>query len=123
MLQWMFREVERSDFLAPWRTVWTLLRFLVALVILHSTEIIIWGQFYVWRRCFPDVETAAYYSVTSYTTVGYGDVVIASPWRLMGGLEAMFGVLLFGWSTAVLVTLLTYIQNAHVKKRFGKMPE
>jgi len=66
-------------------------------------------------------------AITTYnpdnTTVVYGDVVIASPWRLMGGLEAMFGVLLFGWSAALLVTLLTYIQNAHMKKRFGHLPE
>lgn len=123
MLQWMLSEIECRNFLARWRTVWTLLRFLLALVVLHSFEIAMWGQFYRWQGCFPDDETAWYYSLTSYTTVGYGDGVIANPWRLMGGLEAMFGVLLFAWSTAALVTLLTYIQNAHVKRRFGHIPE
>lgn len=123
MLQWLLREAKRSDFLAFSRTVWTLIRFFAAIVVLHSLEMVIWGQFYLWQGCFPDMETAWYYSLTSYTTVGFGDVVIASPWRLMGGMEAMFGVLLFGWSTAALVTLLYYIQNAHIKKHLGEIPD
>jgi Ion channel len=44
---------------------------------------------YLWEHCFSDRETAYCYSLMSYTTVGYGDVALARPWRLMGGLEAM----------------------------------
>lgn len=51
----------------------------------------------------------------SYTTVGYRDVVVANPWRLMGGLEAMTGVLMFGRSTASLVTLLSRFRESREK--------
>jgi hypothetical protein len=121
LLKWLLREVQHSRFLTFSHSVWTLLRIFAALVVLHSLEIAIWGYFYLWQGCFSDRETAYYYSLMSYTTVGYGDVVLARPWRLMGGMEAMLGVLLFGWSTALLVTLLYYIQNAHVKRTLEGM--
>jgi hypothetical protein len=54
----------------------------------------------------PDLETAAYFSLTCYTTVGYGDVVLPEPWRLLGPLEAAVGVLMLGWSTGVLVAVI-----------------
>jgi Ion channel len=47
-------------------------------------EAVIWAQFYLWKHCFSDRETAYYYSLMSYTTVGYGDVVLAHPRRLRG---------------------------------------
>jgi hypothetical protein len=62
-------------------------------MLLHALEVVVWAHFYMWQNCFTSRETAYYYSLMSYTTVGYGDVVIASPWRLMGGMEAMAGVL------------------------------
>jgi hypothetical protein len=54
----------------------------------------------------PDLESAAYFSLTSYTTVGYGDVVLPEPWRLLGPLEAAVGVLMLGWSTGILVAAI-----------------
>jgi hypothetical protein len=53
------------------------------------------------------LETAAYFSLTSYTTVGYGDIPL--PWRLLGPLEAAVGVLMLGWSTGMLVAAIGII--------------
>lgn len=48
----------------------------------------------------PDFESALYFSATSFTTLGYGDVVLDPKWRLFGAIERANGLLLFGWSTA-----------------------
>jgi hypothetical protein len=80
-----------------------------ALLLLHLAEAVVWALFYVLAGTLPDLETAAYFSLTSYTTVGYGDVVLPEPWRLLGPLEAAVGVLMLGWSTGVLVAVIGII--------------
>ena len=80
-----------------------------ALLLLHLAEAIVWALFYVLIGALPDLETAAYFSLTSYTTVGYGDVVPPEPWRLLGPIEAAVGVLMLGWSTGILVLVIGVI--------------
>jgi hypothetical protein len=79
------------------------------LLLLHLAEAGAWAVCYRVAGMFPDFETAAYFSLTSYTTVGYGDVVSPQPWRLLGPIEAGVGILMFGWSTAIIVALLERI--------------
>ena len=86
-----------------------LARLVSALLLLHLAEAVAWALFYVLAGLLPDLETAAYFSLTSYTTVGYGDVVLPEPWRLLGPLEAAVGVLMLGWSTGVLVAVIGMI--------------
>ena len=81
-------------------------RFISALLLLHLSEAVVWALFYLFQGLFPTLEAAAYFSLTSYATLGYGDVVLAPPWRLLGPLEASVGVLVFGWSTGVLIAVL-----------------
>ena len=87
------------------RVLWALAWFFLIILTLHILETALWAEFYLWRGCFPDRETSYYFSLMTYTTVGYGDVVLPRAWRLVGVLEAMTGVLLFGWSTAMLLAL------------------
>ena len=54
----------------------------------------------------PDLESATYFSLASYTTVGYGDVVLPERWRLLGPIDAAVGVLMLGWSTGILVAVI-----------------
>jgi voltage-gated potassium channel Kch len=77
-----------------------------ALLLLHIAEALVWALFYVLAGALPDLETAAYFSLTSYTTVGYGDVVLPEAWRLLGPIEAAVGVLMLGWSTGILVVAI-----------------
>jgi voltage-gated potassium channel len=79
------------------------------LLLLHLAEAVVWALFFVLVGALPDLETAAYFSLTSYTTVGYGDVVLPEPWRLLGPLEAAVGILMLGWSTGVLVAVIGMI--------------
>src|SRR5262245_3779339 len=89
-------------------------RFVSGLLLLHLSEAVVWALFYVLEGLLPTLEAAAYFSLTSYTTVGYGDIVLKEPWRLLGPLEAAVGVLMLGWSTGVLVAVLgkIYRQDA-----------
>jgi hypothetical protein len=54
----------------------------------------------------PDQTDAFYFAFVNYTTLGYGDILPAERWRLLGPMAAMNGVLLFGWSTAVIYDVL-----------------
>jgi voltage-gated potassium channel len=76
------------------------------LLLLHLAEAIVWALFLVWIGGLPDLETAMYFSLTSYTTVGYGDVLLPPRWRLLGPIEAAVGVLMLGWSTGILIAVI-----------------
>src|ERR1700693_612699 len=78
----------------------------VAIVILHGLVILLWASFSR-TRCFPSWELAFYFSASSYSTVGYGDLVLPSHWRLLGPLEGITGVLMCGISVSVLFALVT----------------
>ena len=117
LIRWSLSAVKDTSSLSIVGGLVTMIRFFVVLPILHFLEAAIWAEFYLMQHSFPDRETAYYFSLKSYTTLGYGDVVISSPWRLMGSLEAMTGVLLFGWSTAILVSFLSRFREARERIR------
>ena len=92
-----------------------LVSVVVALMAVHVVEVVCWAGFYSQRKCFSDFNTSLYYSLISYTTVGYGDVVVRDPgWRLLGGVEALTGSLMMCWSTVILIQVLTWIYTRHV---------
>jgi Ion channel len=71
----------------------------------HASEVIIWSVVYAMVEVAP-VGADLYFAFVNYTTLGYGDVIPVERWRLLGPLTAMNGVLLFGWSTAVIFEVL-----------------
>jgi hypothetical protein len=77
-----------------------------ALFITHIVEAATWGLF-LWRnKLTPTFIDGIYFSATSISTLGYGDVVLPSPWRMLGPLVAISGTLMFGCSTAFLFLVL-----------------
>ncbi len=74
----------------------------LGLVAIHTVEVWSYAVAYLLVDALPDLEAALYFSTTSFTTIGYGDVVLESRWRLFGAVEGANGLLLFGWSTAFL---------------------
>ncbi len=94
-----------------WPVIRRLLHIVWWLVLLHVTEIAIWALFYRWRGCLPNAETAFYFSGATYTTLGYGDVVLAKPWRLLGPLEALVGVIMCGLSTGYFFVVVSRIHQ------------
>jgi hypothetical protein len=59
------------------------------------------GLFYAWKHEMPDLQSAFYFSAVTYTTTGYGDLVLPKQWRLVGGVEALTGILMCGLSTGL----------------------
>ncbi len=90
------------------------------LMVLHFVEIAVWAFVYL---IIPDitqvagVEEAIYFSMVTYATLGYGDIVLGPHWRIMSGFEAMNGILLFGWSTAMFFSTVQKILS-NLKGRF-----
>jgi hypothetical protein len=84
---------------------------------LHGIEIWLWAGVYRVLTDLPDLESALYFSTVTYTTLGYGDVVLAPPWRMLASLEAANGILLFGWTTAFLFALVRRVwqQAGHIR--------
>jgi hypothetical protein len=87
----------------------SLLRIIGWLILLHFAEIAFWALFYLWRGCLPNAESAFYFSGVTYTTVGYGDVVLAKPWRLLAPLESLIGVLMCSLSTGYFFVVVNRI--------------
>jgi hypothetical protein len=76
------------------------------LMIAHVAEVIVWSLLYRILSVAPPGADVLYFAFVNYTTLGYGDVVPVEHWRLLGPMAAMNGVLLFGWSTAVIFEVL-----------------
>ena len=89
-----------------------LLRMIWWLVLLHLVEISIWALFYLWRGCLPNPEASFYFSGATYTTVGYGDLVLAKPWRMLGPIESLMGVLMCGLSTGYFFVVVSRIHQS-----------
>ena len=85
---------------------WMLIRVAGWVLLLHLLEISLWAFVYYWKQCLPDLDSAIYFSAVTYTTTGYGDIVLPQPWRLLGAVEALTGILMCGWSTAFFFTVV-----------------
>jgi hypothetical protein len=77
----------------------------LGLVGIHTVEIWLYALLYFIQGALPDFESALYFSTTSFTTIGYGDLVLDKQWRLVSAIEGANGLLLFGWSTAFLFSV------------------
>jgi hypothetical protein len=83
---------------------YVLLFFLASLL-----EIWLWAGMYRLLGALSDLEEALYFSTVTFTTLGYGDVVLQSSWRLLASFQAVNGIIMFGWTTAVIVALVQRI--------------
>jgi hypothetical protein len=99
---WIARANERY-----WFSTWLLVRTAGWIILLHLVEITVWAFFYAWRDALPDLHSALYFSAVTYTTTGYGDLVLPTEWRLVGGVEALTGILMCGWSAAVFFAVVS----------------
>ena len=99
-----------------WFSTWMLVRTAGWIILLHLVEITTWALFYAWRNAMPDLPSAFYFSAVTYTTTGYGDLVLPKEWRLVGGVEALTGILMCGWSAAFFFAVVTRITQTQPKQ-------
>ncbi len=102
-----------------WYSLFILFTTVVSLLLLLFTETIAWSCLYF---IFSDVtgfksfEEALYFSMVTFTTVGYGDVTLQGSWRLLAGIEAMNGILLVGWSSASLYNVIRHLWTTDIQQ-------
>ena len=82
------------------------------LLMAHVAEVIVWSVTYLILDVAPSEADVLYFAFVNYTTLGYGDIVPVERWRLIGPITAMNGILLFGWSTAVIFEVLDVATQA-----------
>lgn len=92
-----------------WPATWQLVRVASLTLILHLVQIVAWASYYTWKQAMPDFATSAYFSAVTYTTTGYGDLVLPEEWRLVGGVEALTGILMCGLSTGMFFAVFSEI--------------
>lgn len=92
----------------PKSGLWVLISTAIVLIGLHVVEIVLWAVTYriVAPAQIETFEKAMYFSAVTFTTLGYGDITLSSEWRLLSGFEAIDGILLIGWTTAFLFSVL-----------------
>jgi polyferredoxin len=86
------------------------------LLVAHVAEVLTWSLAYAILDVAPPGADVLYFAFVNYTTLGYGDVVPVEHWRLLGPMAAMNGVLLFGWSTAVIFEVMRQAMRIHDQK-------
>lgn len=78
-------------------------------LLLHLVEIGAWAALYLRSGAIGDLASALYFSAVTYTTTGYGDIVLPPSWRIDGAIEALTGILMCGWSTGFFFAVVSRV--------------
>ena len=124
MAKWLLhRRDELEQSLNRRRFVVLMITLFAAILLLHVIQTSIWAMFYYTQELFSDFETSLYFSMVSFTTIGYGDVLLPRRWRLLGVIEGFSGVLLCGISTAFIFAVINAIFQFRLRQRRIKAEE
>src|SRR5262245_20731121 len=106
LIRWITRVRQVVESPSVRRRGGLLLGVFVCIVLLHLFQIGLWAVVFWRAHELPNLETAVYFSITTYTTVGFGDVVLGPGWRVLAGVEGLTGLVLVGWSTAFVFAIV-----------------
>jgi voltage-gated potassium channel Kch len=85
----------------------TLVSFLVVTMFLAALiETGLWALTYLAVGALSSFGEALYFSMVTFTTLGYGDITLDEKWRLLSSFAAANGTIMFGWTTALIMTLV-----------------
>jgi voltage-gated potassium channel len=107
LIAWLRRTLARGIYkLGPFHSAALVMQSTAAVIALHGLQVLLWAGGYHWL-CVPSWRSAVYFSASSYATVGYGDGMLPSNWRLLGPVESLTGVLMCGVSASLLFAIVT----------------
>lgn len=118
MAEWVLQHreyLERTG--SKFRSALLLIVLFSGVMFLHITETSLWAVFYYTQELFKDFESSLYFSLTSYTTIGYGDVLLPQKWRLLGAIEGVSGVLLCGVSTGFMFAVISAMFQIRLRQQ------
>ena len=108
VLQSLLKFDKKSEYQRQrWQThiVWVggtiLFMFIVSIL-----EVLLWAFTFLALHAIDGIEEAFYFSMVTFTTLGYGDVLLDEGWRILGSFEAANGIIMFGWTTAIVIAVV-----------------
>ena len=107
-MRWLERTLA-APLVGSWRRLRLLIEVAALTVVVHLVEITVWAVYFAAKGAMPDLDTALYFSAVTYTTTGYGDLVLPVQWRMVGGVEALTGILMCGWSTGFFFAIVNQL--------------
>jgi hypothetical protein len=111
-LRWLRQQPGTLRF---WLWTWMFICIAGWVILLHLLEVSVWALLYYWTGAIDELQSAFYFSSVTYTTTGYGDLVLPEEWRLVGGVEALTGILMCGWSTGFFFAVVSRMHDAEVR--------
>ena len=94
---------------SAWRADIILASAICLLLVSHLVEAVVWTTVLVWAHLVPTWREAGYFAANTYTTLGYGSVVLAQPWKMLAPIMAISGLFTFGWTGSVLVDVVSRV--------------
>ena len=88
-----------------------MLMFIAALL-----EVLVYALTYLSLNAVEGMEKALYFSMVTFTTLGYGEIVLDEHWRLLASFEAANGIIMFGWTTAIVIAAVQRVYFRDTKK-------
>jgi hypothetical protein len=106
-----------------WKNVAIMLIVLLVTAAAHVIQIALWAAAFLIVGEISTFERAFYCSAENYTALGYGDIILSERWKLLGPLEAINGLLLFGLSTALMFAVMSRLVAHRLRVRVGGLGE
>ncbi|MFV0437886.1 MAG: potassium channel family protein [Desulfopila sp.] len=115
VMRWHDRQRRAHWYLHP---VFRVSGIVVVMFGISLVESCFWALSYVLLGAIDSLEAAVYFSMVTYTTLGYGDVVLGPNWRLLASFEAANGIVMFGWTTAIVMAAIRhiYLEEEHITR-------
>ncbi|WP_440957283.1 potassium channel family protein [Oceanicaulis sp. LC35] len=113
IMRW--REGRSSYVATAWWQMGLILGVMLTLFFLHAVEIWVYAALYRLGGVVDTFEAALYFSTSTFTTVGYGDIVLGPGWRVLAAIESANGFLLLGWSTAFLLQVVSRLRSVEFR--------
>lgn len=114
------RRTNMSSSIKPFHNAMLIWLFIMWMCLGIGIEASVWAIMYLYNPAItmlPDAETAFYFSLVTYTSLGYGDIVLTGDWRILSAIEAANGVIIFGWTTAL---IFYFIQQVYQTGKHSK---
>lgn len=103
--------------LRRWRPVYQVAGVILLMFFVMVVEALLWALTYMGLGALSSFESALYFSIVTFATLGYGDIVLGAQWRLLSSFEAVNGIIMFGWTTAIVIYAIQQIYTQTLKTK------